>query len=143
MDVLDVNILLHAHRAEQPQHEGVRAWLDGVIEDGVPFGVPSLVFSAFLRIATNPRAFVTPTPPQLALETVEAWRTRPGCVLLEPGARHWALFTELVARVGARGNVVPDVYLAAIAIENGGEFVSTDRGFGRLPGLRWRHPLES
>jgi toxin-antitoxin system PIN domain toxin len=142
VDVLDVNILLNAHRVEQPQHQAIRAWLDNLIGEGGAFGVPSLVFSAFLRISTNPRAFVTPTPPQLALEAVEAWRTQPGCILLEPGARHWSVFTELLARVGARGNVVPDVYLAAIAIENGGDFVSTDRGFGRLPGLRWRHPLE-
>jgi predicted nucleic acid-binding protein len=52
------------------------------------------------------------------------------------------VFTELLARVGARGNMVQDVYLAAMAIENGGDFVSTDRGCGRLPGLRRRHPLE-
>jgi len=142
VDVLDVNILLNAHRAEQPQHHPIRTWLESQIQDGVPFGIPSLVFSAFLRIATNPRAFVTPTPPKLALEAVETWRTQPGCVLLEPGARHWSVFIGLLARVGARGNVVPDVYLAAIAIENGGDFVSTDRGFGRFPGLRWRHPLE-
>ena len=38
--------------------------------------------------------------------------------------------------------MVPDVYLAAIAVENGGDFVSSDRVFGRYPGLRWRHPLD-
>jgi uncharacterized protein len=29
-----------------------------------------------------------------------------------------------------------------MAIEHGCEFVTTDKGFGRFPGLRWRHPLE-
>ena len=37
---------------------------------------------------------------------------------------------------------VPDVYLAALAIEHDCEWVSTDRGFARFPGLRWRNPLD-
>jgi uncharacterized protein len=36
---------------------------------------------------------------------------------------------------------VPDAYLAALAIEHGCEFISTDPDFRRFPGLRWRHPL--
>jgi hypothetical protein len=32
--------------------------------------------------------------------------------------------------------------LAAIAVEMGAELVSDDRGFGRWPGLKWRHPLD-
>ena len=37
----------------------------------------------------------------------------------------------------------PDAaWLAALAIESGCEFVTTDRDFARFPGLRWRHPLE-
>ena len=42
---------------------------------------------------------------------------------------------------GARGNLVPDAYLAALAIESGSEWITTDRDFSRFPGLRWRHPL--
>jgi predicted nucleic acid-binding protein len=30
---------------------------------------------------------------------------------------------------------------AAIAIEGDWEWITTDREFGRFPGLRWRHPL--
>jgi len=40
----------------------------------------------------------------------------------------------------ARGNLVSDAYLAALAIESGSELVTTDRDFARFPGLRWRHP---
>jgi predicted nucleic acid-binding protein len=45
-------------------------------------------------------------------------------------------------RLRARANVVPDAYLAAMAIESDSDFVSTHRGFGGFPGLRWRHPLD-
>ena len=42
----------------------------------------------------------------------------------------------------AKGNLVPDAYLAALAIESGCEGTTTDRDYARFPGLRWRHPLE-
>jgi predicted nucleic acid-binding protein len=31
--------------------------------------------------------------------------------------------------------------LAALAIESGSEWITTDRDFARFPSLRWRHPL--
>ncbi|MFI5265845.1 MAG: PIN domain-containing protein, partial [Chloroflexota bacterium] len=61
---------------------------------------------------------------------------------LAPGPRHWDIFTSLCTRAGATGNLVPDAYLAALAIESGSEWITTDRGFARYPGLRWRHPLQ-
>jgi hypothetical protein len=38
---------------------------------------------------------------------------------------------------------VADAYLAALAIEAGAEWITTDRDFARFPGLRWRHPLHA
>ena len=46
-----------------------------------------------------------------------------------------------VHRLGAKGNLVADAYLAALAIESGCEWITGDRDFSRFPGLRWRHPL--
>lgn len=43
---------------------------------------------------------------------------------------------------GVRGNLVPDAWLAALAIESGSEWITTDRDFTRFPGLRMRHPLD-
>jgi uncharacterized protein len=63
-------------------------------------------------------------------------------VPLIEGVRHWEIFERLVRKVGARGNLVPEAYLAALAIEFGAGFYNADRGFARFPGLRWQHPLE-
>jgi uncharacterized protein len=90
---------------------------------------------------THPRVFATPTPIDAALAFVEALRAQPQCVLLGPGGRHWEIFSRLCHEGGARGNLVPDAYLAALVIETGSELITADRGFGRFPGLRWRHPL--
>ncbi|MCY3786131.1 MAG: PIN domain-containing protein, partial [bacterium] len=47
----------------------------------------------------------------------------------------------LCRQVQSKGNLVQDAYLAALAIESGSEWITTDRDFSRFPGLRWRHPL--
>lgn len=57
------------------------------------------------------------------------------------GARHWQLFKELCQRADARGNLVTDAHLAALAVETGSELVTTDRDFARFPGVRATHPL--
>ena len=46
------------------------------------------------------------------------------------------------SKSNVRGNLVPDAYLAALAIESGSEWITTERGFARYPGLRFRHPLD-
>ncbi|MGH8953269.1 MAG: hypothetical protein ACRDX9_17840 [Acidimicrobiia bacterium] len=42
---------------------------------------------------------------------------------------------------GLRSNELPDVQLAAAAIEHGLELCTHDHGFARFPGLRWSNPL--
>jgi hypothetical protein len=64
-------------------------------------------------------------------------------VTLAPGERHWDIFQRLCREVNAKGNLIPDAYLAALAIESGSEWITTDRDYARFPGLRWRHPLVS
>jgi uncharacterized protein len=40
-----------------------------------------------------------------------------------------------------KGNLITDAFHAALAIEWGCEWITTDRDFSRFPLLRWRHPL--
>lgn len=99
-----------------------------------------LVLSGFLRIVTHPNIFNPPSAFDRALRFVEQIRNRPQCVAVVPGPRHWSIFTSLCRESGATGNSVPDAYLAALAIESGCEWITTDGGFAKFPGLRWRHP---
>ncbi len=98
--------------------------------------------SGFVRVVTHPKVFKRPSNVTEALAFVEQLREQPNCVRVEPGPRHWDLFRRLCVEAGVKGNLVPDAYLAAIAIESGCEWISTDRDFSRFGGLRWRHPLE-
>jgi len=134
-------VLVYAHRGGTPEHEQIGTWLENVVNGDSSFALSHLVLSGVLRIVTHPRIFADPTPIAAALAFTESLRTRPNCVEVAPGPRHWQLFTQLCRAADARGNRVPDAYLAALAIESGSEWITTDRGFARYEGLRWRHPL--
>ncbi len=141
MILLDVNVLVHAYREEAPDHALYARWLHRAVEADEPCGVTGVVLSGMVRIVTNPRVFRTPAPTSGALEFAEALLDRPTVLRVEPGTRHWAIFTRLCKEAGAKGDLVPDAWLAAVAVESGSELITADRGFARFPGLRWRHPL--
>ena len=142
METPDVNILVYAHRTDATDHDRYRRYLESLVNGAASFGVVDLVLSGFVRVVTHPRIFKTPTPLDQALGFVTALRSRPNAVRIAPGARHWDRFTSLVAVSRAKGNLVADAYFAALAIESGNEWITTDRDYARFPGLRWRHPLE-
>lgn len=141
MTLADVNVLVYAHRQDLPQHQRFSDWLKEEVESGRGYALCDASLTGFLRVVTNGRIFENPTPLDVALQTIEELRGQPGAIHLSPGPRHWPLFGELCSAVGARGNDVPDAYLAALAIESGSELITADRGFGRFPGLRWSCPV--
>ena len=134
-------MLVYAHRGGTPENERMGEWLETFLNSSAPVGLASLVLSGVLRIVTHPRVFEQPTPLDTALEFVESLRGSPNTVEVAPGPRHWKIFADLCRATGARGNRIPDAYLAALAIESGSEWITTDRGFARFEGLSWRHPL--
>jgi toxin-antitoxin system PIN domain toxin len=137
----DVNVYLYARRRESPRHDEHKAWLEDALGGPEPFGVSESILASFLRIVTNHRIYREPTPPATALEFCEVVLGAPAAVPVRAGARHWSIFAGLCQSTGARANVVPDAFLAALAIEHGATWVTTDAGFARFPGLRWRRPL--
>jgi uncharacterized protein len=141
MLLVDVNVLVHAYREDSPEHIPFRSWLNETLDSGASLGVADLVLSGFLRITTHPKIFDPPSPLEHALQFVEVLRTHPNCTILIPGPRQWQIFTRLCQATGAKGNFVPDAFLAAMAIEADAEWITADRRFKRFPGLNWRHPL--
>ena len=138
----DVNILVHAYREDAPDHDRFKAWLEELVNGDEAYGMSDLVGSGFLRIVTHPAIFSPPSPLGDALACVQEVRSQPGCVVVAPGARHWQIFTYLCQASAARGNLIPDAYFAALAIESGSEWITMDGDYARFPGLRWRRPFE-
>jgi len=139
----DVNVLVYAHRVESPDHRRYADWLTRMATGSEPFGLSDLVCSGFVRIVTNPRIWRPATEPAVALAFVDRLRRRQGCRLLAPGSETWTMFARLVAASAARGKLVADAYLAALAIEHGCTLVTCDGDFARFADLRWAHPLQS
>ncbi len=141
MILCDVNVLVYAHREDAVDHKRYATWLEGAIDSESAYGLSELVLSRFMRVVTNRRMMGAPATTGEALAFASELRNQPNAVLLSPGPRHWDIFTRLCRDAGATGNLVPDAYLAALAIEHGAELITTDRDFARFDGLRWRHPL--
>ena len=141
MILVDANSLIYACNAEADQHAESRDWLDAKLNGAAPVALPWASLLAFLRIATNPRAFRAPLNIAIAWEQVSSWLSAETVWTPEPTERHAAVLGTLLALPGTYGNLVPDAHLAALAIEHGLTLCSTDGDFARFPGLTWQNPL--
>ena len=114
-----VNGLAYAHREDAVDHARYQQWLEETIQSGQPYAISDHVLSGFLRVVTHPRVFTTPSPIRLALDFARQVREQANCQVIAPGSRHWQIFTGLCQSISATGNLVPDVWFAALAIESG------------------------
>lgn len=137
----DVSVLVYAHGEDTEHHVACRRWLEATINGEERYGVSELVLRGFIRVTTHPMVSASPTLLRLGLEFAERVRHQPNALLIEPGERHGSIFRRLCTASKAKGNLVPDAYLAALAIEGGCEWITTDQDDSRFPGLRWRSPL--
>lgn len=137
----DVNVLVGAFRADHPQHTDLRAWLTHALAGPESVGLADEVLGGFLRVVTHPRVFARPSALDDALGQVASLLAADVAVRAAPGPRHWAIVETLCRAADARGNLVADARLAALAVEHGATWVSLDRDFARFPGLRWVTPL--
>lgn len=139
----DINVLVYAHRAESPDHERYAAWLTALAQQREAFALSHVACTGFVRIVTYPRLWRPATTPTQALEFIERLRRRRTCRLLAASTATWATFAQLVAATDARGKLVADAWLSALAIENGCTLATCDGDFARFPSLRWVHPLQA
>jgi hypothetical protein len=136
----DVNILVYAHREESPNHERYATWLVELASGPEPFALSEFVMHGFIRIVTNPRIFTPASTTAQAFQFLAALLALPGCSVIRAGANHWRIFRDLCEAGKLRGKIVADAVHAALAIENGCEWVTADTDFARFaPVLRWKH----
>lgn len=143
MMLADTNVLIYAHRPDAKRHEHYRDFVQAMVNGPAAYAVSDFAVTGMVRIVTNRRIYpVAPSPLDKALAFADEVRNQPHAEVVSPGPRFWPIFAGLCRETGAAGNLIPDAYLAALAIEHGCELVTTDRDFGKFPGLHWRHPLD-
>jgi toxin-antitoxin system PIN domain toxin len=137
----DVNLLLHAHNRDSPWHGPARKWWKRLLESSEVVGLPWVAMLGFIRITTNRHVLEAPLSVEAACATVREWLAQPYVGIVHPGERHAEVLFRLIERLGTGGNLTTDAHLAALAVEHQAELHSTDRDFGRFPGLRFVNPL--
>ena len=142
MILLDVNVLVYACRRDAERHDEYHRWLTTTLADTAPVGIAPESLAAVVRITTHPRLWKVPLTVEEALTFTTAVRGAPTVHDVLPSPAHWDTFSRLCRDTNARGNLVTDAWLAALAVDQGCTLITTDRDFARFRELRWKHPLE-
>ena len=132
----DVNVLLAASRSDHPHHAVASSWLERAVaaaESGGSLLVLPMVIAGFLRLATNPKIFRDPTPPEAAVAFIDSLLGIQGVELADLG-REWPALRRLVHLHELAGNDGPDAWIAAAVQTLGTRLVTFDRGFQRWLG---------
>ncbi|MCL2787459.1 MAG: PIN domain-containing protein [Micrococcales bacterium] len=137
MVVVDVNVLVAAHMVDHPHHQASAAWLQRALTDATQtVVVPDLVWVGFVRIATNPRIFRSPTTIANAAAFVRGVEKKPSYRSVAGLRGGVAPLLDLCVAAQARGDLVTDAYISAIALQLGASVATFDRDFRRFDDLR-------
>lgn len=141
MILVDANLLIYAHHETAPQHQAARTWLEGTLDGDETVAIALAPLLAFIRISTNVSLFKRALNTSGALAIVEGLRARQNVHFISPTERHWEILGLVATKGQARGPLLMDAHLAALAIEHNATLATNDRGFARFPGLKLQFPL--
>ena len=134
----DVNVLIAASRSDHPHHPTAYAWLDAAASacaDGATLRLMPMVVASFLRLVSNAKIFVRPTPVEDAMNFLDALLAVPGVDMPYLGAE-WPIMRQLCIERKLSANGIPDAWLAAAVTHLGEHLVTFDSGFKKLLGRR-------
>lgn len=142
MIALDTNLLVYAHRADNPFHASALAAVTHLAEGRAPWAIPWPCIHEFFAVVTHPRIYSPPTPLAAALQQIDAWMESPTLMMLTESDQHWTVLRELLMRGAINGPSVHDARIAALCRQHGvRELWSADRDFSRFPVLKTVNPL--
>jgi toxin-antitoxin system PIN domain toxin len=130
----DVNVLIAASRSDHPHHKIAYTCLDDAIAacaDGASLKLMPMVVASFLRLVTNAKIFVKPTPAEEAVGFIDALLTMPGVEMPSLGVE-WPLLRQLCLTKKLTANDIPDAWLAAAVVQLGEHLVTFDADFKKL-----------
>ena len=142
MIAVDTNLLVYAHRVDNPFHTAAASLVRQLADGKSPWAIPWPCLHEFYSVVTNPRIYFVPTPVDVTIRQVDFWLESPGLQLLSETPAHWPHLRELLGKGKVQGAMVHDARIAALCLAHGvRELWSADRDFNRFPALRVRNPL--
>ncbi|MDE2977693.1 MAG: PIN domain-containing protein [Acidobacteriota bacterium] len=143
MIAFDSNLLVYAHRNEDPVHDAALAVIGSYADGDEPWAIPWPCCCEFLSVVTNRRIWgerATPMPE--AWRQLEEWASAPSVRLIAETEEFLPIFARMAAHPRITGGRVHDARIAAICIANGvSELLTRDRDFAHFPELCTRDPL--
>jgi uncharacterized protein len=137
----DVNLLVYVVDEQAREHEATLSWFEEAMSGSETVAFAWFALIGFLRVTTRPQGARDPWSIESALDEIQRWLAQPVATVVHPTNRHAAVLRDLLAPLGAGGNLTSDAHLAALAIEHGATLCSHDNDFSRFAGLRWVDPL--
>lgn len=141
MVIVDANILLYAYNEDAAKHGAAKSWLSKQLAGKEVLGLSWHIITAFLRISTHSKVFPVPLDLDEAIEIVHDWLDSPKVQILNPTDRHWQVLKTVILDGQAKGPLMMDAHIAALAIEHGGAIATADKDFSRFDGLKTIYPL--
>ena len=139
---VDTNILVYAHRQDDPNHPPSLQNVTALAEGASPWAIPWPCIHEFLAVVTQPAVMRRPSPYDRAIADIEAILSSPTLMLIGETDGHWSILRELLATSRPIGRAVHDAKIAAICLQHGvTEFWTAYHGFSRFAGLRVINPL--
>ncbi len=136
MILWDVNLWVYAFRPDSPYHEDSKKILHEGLLGRNQFLFSPQVASSFLRLVTNPKIFIEPTHVDEAWGFIEALENLPNAVYATMDEMTFGIFKHISLIHRAKGNEIPDILLAALAIRHDAILITSDRGFSRFRELK-------
>ena len=99
--------------------------------DGGSVKFMPMVVARFLRLVTNSKIFVRPTPVEDAVGFLDALLAVPG-VEMPPLGTEWPMLRQLCIEKKLSAYDIPDAWLAAAVIQFGEHLVTFDTDFKKL-----------
>jgi uncharacterized protein len=130
----DVNVLVAASRSDHPHHPVARQWLLEALAQSSPqqpLRLLPIVVAGFLRLVTNARVFIRPTPIVDAVAFLDAFMTAPNVESVNEKL-DWPAFRSLCLSNDLVGNAIPDPWIAASVTQINEHLVTFDKGFKKL-----------
>jgi uncharacterized protein len=141
---IDVNVLLYASDASSPFARPARAFLEKCAAGPEVVCLPWPALASYLRLATHPAIFASPLTPGEAEANVDSLLALPHARVLSEADGFWDVYREVTRGLAARGNDVPDAWLAALLKQHDVRtFYTNDRGFRKYSFLKVVSPFES
>lgn len=130
----DVNVLIAASRSDHPHHQIAYASISEAVlagAYGAKFTLMPMVVASFIRLVTNAKIFVQPTPTNKALDYINTLRMMAGVDMPSIGSE-WPIMHQLCTEKKLTGNAIPDAWLAAAVIQQGEHLITFDTDFRKL-----------